>query len=94
MLGRPTGSLRAPYFWSDQYGVRIQFAGRRRGDEQITIEAGAADTGDLLAVYRRAGAPVAVLGMNQPSLFMRYRKALPATPTDAPQPDNVSQPVG
>ncbi len=80
MLGRSAGTLRAPYFWSDQYGVRIQFAGRRHGDEEVTIEAGTVEGGDLLAVYRRAGEPVAVLGMNQPSLFMRYRKQLPSTP--------------
>ena len=46
----------------------------------MTIEAGSAEGGDLLAVYRRAGEPVAVLGLNQPSLFMRYRKQLPSTP--------------
>lgn len=78
LLPSPT-PLRAPYFWSDQYGVKIQFAGRREGDEEITIEAGGADTDDLVAVYRRGGEPVAVLGMNQPRLFTRWRKALSAT---------------
>ncbi len=48
--------------------------------KRSTVEAGSAEGADLLAVYRRAGEPVAVLGMNQPSLFMRYRKALPSTP--------------
>jgi NADPH-dependent 2,4-dienoyl-CoA reductase/sulfur reductase-like enzyme len=78
--------MRAPYFWSDQYGVRIQFAGRRSagagpGDEEVEIEAGSAAGSDLLAVYRQHGEPVAVLGMNQPKLFIRWRKAL-----SAPQP--------
>ena len=78
MLGRPVSSipLRPPYFWSDQYGVKIQFAGRREGDEDITVEAGSAETEDLLAVYRRNGEPVAVLGLNQPKLFTRWRKQL------------------
>jgi len=77
ILGQPvTTGLRPPYFWSDQYGVRIQFAGRRNGDEDITVEAGSAETEDLLVVYRRAGQPVAVLGMNQPRLFTRWRKQL------------------
>ena len=80
LLGRPSSSrLRPPYFWSDQYGVRIQFAGHRRGDEEVTVEAGSADTGDLLAVYRRSGQPVAVLGMNQTTAFMRIRKSLSTT---------------
>ncbi len=69
---------RPPYFWSDQYGVKIQFAGHAAAADSVTIEAGAADTRDVLAVYRRAGDPVAVLGMNQPRSFMRWRKQLAA----------------
>lgn len=72
--------LRAPYFWSEQYGTRIQYAGRRRGDETVTIEAGSPETGDLLAVYRRGDVATAVLGMDQPRLFGRRRRALDATP--------------
>jgi NADPH-dependent 2,4-dienoyl-CoA reductase/sulfur reductase-like enzyme len=71
---------RPPYFWSDQYGVKIQFAGHAAGADSVTIEQGAADDRDVLAVYRRAGHPVAVLGMNQPRLFTRWRKQLAATP--------------
>jgi NADPH-dependent 2,4-dienoyl-CoA reductase/sulfur reductase-like enzyme len=73
------GVPRPPYFWSDQYGVKIQFAGHAAGTDSITIEAGTADDRDLLAVYRRAGNPVAVLGMNQPRLFARWRKQLAST---------------
>ncbi|MDX3530763.1 FAD-dependent oxidoreductase [Streptomyces sp. ID05-39B] len=73
------GVPRPPYFWSDQYGVKIQFAGHAAGADGVTIEAGAADDRDVLAVYRRAGDPVAVLGMNQPRLFTRWRKQLAAT---------------
>ncbi len=73
------GVPRPPYFWSDQYGVKIQFAGHATGADSVTIEDGAADDRNVLAVYRRAGNPVAVLGMNQPRLFMRWRKQLAAT---------------
>lgn len=73
------GMPRPPYFWSDQYGVKIQFAGHAAGADSVTIEAGGAVDRDVLAVYRRAGDPVAVLGMNQPRLFMRWRKQLAAT---------------
>ncbi|WP_410540055.1 hypothetical protein [Streptomyces sp. KL2] len=41
--------------------------------------AGAADDRDVLAVHRRAGDPVAVLGMNQPRRFMCWCKQLAAT---------------
>ncbi|MFG2577625.1 NAD(P)/FAD-dependent oxidoreductase [Streptomyces sp. NPDC048481] len=72
------GVPRPPYFWSDQYGVKIQFAGHAAEADSVTVEAGAADDRDVLAVYRRAGHPVAVLGMNQPRLFTRWRKQLGA----------------
>ncbi|MER5505618.1 FAD-dependent oxidoreductase [Streptomyces sp. NPDC002766] len=73
------GVPRPPYFWSDQYGVKIQFAGHAAGADSVTVEAGAVGDRDVLAVYRRAGEPVAVLGMNQPRLFTRWRKQLAAT---------------
>ncbi|MDQ0596752.1 NADPH-dependent 2,4-dienoyl-CoA reductase/sulfur reductase-like enzyme [Streptomyces canus] len=72
------GVPRPPYFWSDQYGVKIQFVGHAAAADSVTIEAGTADDRDVLAVYRRAGDPVAVLGMNQPRLFTRWRKQLAA----------------
>ncbi|MEU9434988.1 FAD-dependent oxidoreductase [Streptomyces sp. NPDC048252] len=72
------GVPRPPYFWSDQYGVRIQFAGHAAGADSVSVEEGAVDDRNVLAVYRRAGDPVAVLGMNQPRLFTRWRKQLAA----------------
>jgi NADPH-dependent 2,4-dienoyl-CoA reductase/sulfur reductase-like enzyme len=72
------GVPRPPYFWSDQYGVKIQFVGHAAAADSVTVEAGTTDDRDVLAVYRRAGDPVAVLGMNQPRLFMRWRKQLAA----------------
>ncbi|MGW8766355.1 NAD(P)/FAD-dependent oxidoreductase [Streptomyces sp. NPDC055815] len=73
------GVPRPPYFWSDQYGVKIQFAGHAAGADSVAVEEGAVDDRNVLAVYRRAGEPVAVLGMNQPRLFTRWRKRLAAT---------------
>ncbi|MDH6520731.1 NADPH-dependent 2,4-dienoyl-CoA reductase/sulfur reductase-like enzyme [Streptomyces sp. SAI-135] len=72
------GAPRPPYFWSDQYGVKIQFAGHAAAADSVTIEEGARDDRNVLAVYRRSGHPVAVLGMNQPRLFTRWRKQLAA----------------
>ncbi|SET41923.1 NAD(P)/FAD-dependent oxidoreductase [Geodermatophilus poikilotrophus] len=67
-----------PYFWSDQYGARIQFAGsRREGDVARVVEGSCADR-SFLVVYERDERPVAVLGMNQPRLFTRWRRQLRA----------------
>jgi NADPH-dependent 2,4-dienoyl-CoA reductase/sulfur reductase-like enzyme len=67
---------RAPYFWSDQYGLRIQFAGHARPDDDVSLEIGRADEASFLAVYRRAGRPVAVLGVDQVREFTRWRRQL------------------
>ena len=73
--GEPA-STPVPYFWSDQYGARIQFAGsRREGDVARVVEGSCADR-SFLVVYERDGHPVAVLGMNQPRLFTRWRRQL------------------
>ncbi|MGY1785946.1 NAD(P)/FAD-dependent oxidoreductase [Geodermatophilus sp. SYSU D00698] len=65
-----------PYFWSDQYGARIQFAGwRREGDVARVVEGSCADR-SFLVVYERDGHPVAVLGMNKPRPFTRWRRQL------------------
>jgi len=79
LLGREGAApATVPYFWSDQYGARIQFAGsRREGDVARVVEGSCADR-SFLVVYERDGAPVAVLGMNQPRLFTRWRRQLRA----------------
>jgi NADPH-dependent 2,4-dienoyl-CoA reductase/sulfur reductase-like enzyme len=69
---------RPPYFWSDQYGVKIQFVGHAAGADSVTVEEGSVDDRSFLAVYRKDGREVAVLGMNQPRLFTRRRKQFAA----------------
>ncbi len=74
------GVPRPPYFWSDQYGVKIQFVGHAGVADSVAVEEGAVGDRNVLAVYRRGGEPVAVLGMNQPRHFVRWRKQLSAVP--------------
>ncbi|CCH88323.1 Ferredoxin reductase [Modestobacter italicus] len=77
------GRASVPYFWSDQYGARIQFAGSRREDDVVRVVEGSCAERSFLVTYERDGVPVAVLGMNQPRLFTRWRRqlrsAVPAT---------------
>ncbi|MBE8470443.1 NAD(P)/FAD-dependent oxidoreductase [Streptomyces justiciae] len=69
-----------PYFWSDQYGVRIQVAGHITPGAAPEVVEGAVDTRAFTAVYRHEGTPVAVLSLNQPKFFNRLRRTLvPAT---------------
>ncbi|WP_298253949.1 NAD(P)/FAD-dependent oxidoreductase [uncultured Arthrobacter sp.] len=80
----PQGPATPHYFWSDQYGVKLQFSGDAAGYDRLEIEAGDVGSGSFLAVYYRAEVPVAVLGLNQPKLFTRRRRSLPArVPVDS-----------
>lgn len=68
--------LTAPYFWSDQYQVRIQVAGYVAPGAEPEIVEGDVDSRTFTAVYRREGIPVAVLSLNQPKFFNRVRRTL------------------
>jgi NADPH-dependent 2,4-dienoyl-CoA reductase/sulfur reductase-like enzyme len=78
--GEQRAAGRPPYFWSDQYGRTLQVAGRTTGADSVTVEEGAVADLDFLAVYRRAGQPVAVLALGQARAFLRWRKQLAARP--------------
>ncbi|XAS75428.1 FAD-dependent oxidoreductase [Dermatophilaceae bacterium Sec6.4] len=82
--GGAIGKVKPVYFWSDQYGSRIQFAGTIDGHDEVSVEAGDLDSGSFLAVYRRAGEPIGVVGIDQVQLFGRWRRSLsgyrPAVP--------------
>lgn len=85
LLGGPEVAVdaarRAPYFWSEQYGRRLQFAGHvEPGDEVVVVE-GDPDQYSFVALYRRDGRDVAVLGMDAPRLFTRLRHTLAARAT-------------
>jgi 3-phenylpropionate/trans-cinnamate dioxygenase ferredoxin reductase subunit len=80
LLGRPAPrqsvTAGVPYFWSDQHGLRLQFAGHYHPGDVVEIVEGDVAGHSFVAVYRRAGRPVAVLGLNQPKVFGRWRKQL------------------
>ncbi|MFC6067186.1 NAD(P)/FAD-dependent oxidoreductase [Streptomyces ochraceiscleroticus] len=65
-----------PYFWSDQYGVRIQFAGRRLPTDTVRVLDGSPEDRSFLATYERDGRTTAVLALNRPRPFMKARREL------------------
>jgi 3-phenylpropionate/trans-cinnamate dioxygenase ferredoxin reductase subunit len=71
------------YFWSDQYGTRIQYAGAAEPSDEIRFLEGAPDDGTFVATYHRDGATTAVLAMNSPRLFTRLRRQLASTAQSA-----------
>ncbi|MDJ0394392.1 FAD-dependent oxidoreductase [Rhodococcus sp. G-MC3] len=65
-----------PYVWSDQYQSRIQFAGHQGPECLSDIVEGDPTVGPFVAVYRRAGQPVAVLAVSSPRAFGKWRRQL------------------
>ena len=63
-----------PWFWSDQYDVRLQLAGR--ADGEMAIVDGSIDDGKFVALYGRDGQVTGALGWNWPAKAVRYRMAL------------------
>jgi 3-phenylpropionate/trans-cinnamate dioxygenase ferredoxin reductase subunit len=80
LLGDPAPPAPAgpPSFWSDQYGVRIQFAGQVAPGDVLEVVEGDVDARSFAALWRRAGEPVAVLALARPRSFGRLRRTLRA----------------
>jgi NADPH-dependent 2,4-dienoyl-CoA reductase/sulfur reductase-like enzyme len=55
-----------PYFWSDQYGKKIQMLGHPRPDDEVVIVEGSEDDMKWLALFVRARVVTAVLTLSQP----------------------------
>lgn len=76
-----------PYFWSDIFGTKIQFAGVTDVEAEPRVE-GDPDSRRFVMTHYRAEAPVAVFGSNSPAKVMRLRRqmtaAMQAVPASAP----------
>jgi NADPH-dependent 2,4-dienoyl-CoA reductase/sulfur reductase-like enzyme len=83
LAGRTVVQVDKPsYFWSDQYGTRIQYAGTAEPSDEVRFVEGSPDDGTFVATYHRDDTTTAVLAMNSPRLFTRLRRQL-ATSTPA-----------
>lgn len=73
-LGTPFTPV--PYFWSDQYDVKIQFAGDLRADDELALLEDAPHERKLVALFGRAGRVSGVLTWNRAPQLIRYRRAI------------------
>jgi NADPH-dependent 2,4-dienoyl-CoA reductase/sulfur reductase-like enzyme len=66
-----------PYFWSDQYEMKIQAYGYLRGHEEVRVVEGELAEGRFLAAYRRGERLSGVLAVGMPPKVMRgWRQAI------------------
>lgn len=89
LLGRERPFNAAPWFWSDQYDVKLQMVGLSAGFDQV-VTRGDTATQTFSAYYYRAGRLIAIDTLNQPPEHMTGRKLLDKgispTPAQAADP--------
>ncbi|BBZ26815.1 pyridine nucleotide-disulfide oxidoreductase [Mycolicibacterium madagascariense] len=77
MLGAEASSaVVVPYFWSDQYDVKIQCLGEPEADDVVHVVTD--DGRKFLAYYERDGAVVGVVGGGMPGKVMKARAKIAA----------------
>ncbi len=67
-----------PFFWSDQYGVKIQMVGRPEPGDEVVVVDGSVEERRLVALYRRGDRLSAALAFSRPRQLMGYRPLVEA----------------
>ncbi len=77
LTGTPRPYTEVPWFWSDQYELKLQIAGLSRGHDEVVIR-GLPEARSFSAFYLRQGRLIAVDAVNSPRDFMFGRKLIAA----------------
>ncbi len=81
ILGEERPHAALPYFWSDQFGLRLQYVGHAESWASVELDG---DPGSFVARYRdEAGETVAALAVNRPAEVGKLRTELTALPVAA-----------
>jgi NADPH-dependent 2,4-dienoyl-CoA reductase/sulfur reductase-like enzyme len=75
MLGSSPAPRPPASFWSDQYGIRIQYLGDARLADSVTID-GDPSARDFTALFTRRDAPVAALMAGRPHALPEMRRLI------------------
>lgn len=83
--GEGPSAIMVPYFWSDQYGKKIQLLGHPHPSDEVTMVSGSSEEGKWLALYVRDGFVTGILALSQPRALMLSKELLhrPTTFDDA-----------
>jgi 3-phenylpropionate/trans-cinnamate dioxygenase ferredoxin reductase subunit len=77
MCGELQPYTQIPWFWSDQYDVKLQIVGLSNGYDQIIIR-GDQDAHSFAAFYLKGGQVLAIDAINSPREFMLGKKLIAA----------------
>ena len=75
MLGLERRAPQPASFWSDQYGVRIQYLGHAHLADSVSIDGDPAAR-DFTALFTRRGKPVAALMAGRPRALPEMRRLI------------------
>jgi hypothetical protein len=81
MSGECATSTTVPYFWSDQYGKKIQQLGHPHPTDDVTRVSGSSEDGKWVALYSRGGAVTGVVALSQPRGLSLSRELLESPTT-------------
>ncbi|QBR71040.1 pyridine nucleotide-disulfide oxidoreductase [Beijerinckiaceae bacterium] len=73
ITGKPVPAATAPWFWSDQYGLKLQMVGLSDGYEELAIR-GRMDTSSFIAFYLRDGQVIAADSVNRLGEFLAAKR--------------------
>ncbi|MBB2497340.1 NAD(P)/FAD-dependent oxidoreductase [Aquipseudomonas ullengensis] len=77
ITGKPTPYVALPWFWSDQYDLKLQIAGINQGYDQVVLR-GSKALRSFVAFYLRAGRLIAADCINRQPEFMAIKKLVQA----------------
>ncbi len=75
LLGNPEAHRTVPWFWSDQYDLKLQIAGLSAGYDDIVLR-GNPDSEAFSVIYYRDGALLSIDTINQTADYFAVRAAL------------------
>jgi 3-phenylpropionate/trans-cinnamate dioxygenase ferredoxin reductase subunit len=76
ICGKPKPRAALPWFWSDQYDLKLQIAGLSQGFDDIVIRGKVEEGRSFAAFYFKAGKLLACDAINRPMEFMVAKKLL------------------
>lgn len=85
ILGQPTRYEHLPWFWSDQYDLKLQIVGLANGPADVVIRGDAAERSFSAFYLDERERVVAVDAINQPKVFMAAKKIVLGRMTIPPE---------
>jgi 3-phenylpropionate/trans-cinnamate dioxygenase ferredoxin reductase subunit len=73
LCGQPTEYAQVPWFWSDQYDLKLQIVGLSEGYDDIVIR-GEPASSSFSCLYLKKGRLIAIDAVNNPRDFMQSKK--------------------